>query len=434
MELQFFIGFILGGALSFLASWLFFLNRKTKELQSFQNEKLELEKSLATAQAENRELHHRLDLHKKDIEEIKQRMVLELSQAHHQSLQQSAQQLSQSSKNQMETVLAPFQNQLKELQERIHKTYDQESRERLSLQEQIKMIVQTHEKMTFETASLTKALRGESRAQGNWGELTLKRVLEASGLREGHEYQEQGKGFGFRDEQGVLRKPDYLILLPENRQIVIDSKVVLNSFEKYMQAEAEAEKVALRKEYMASIQRHIEDLAKKDYTGLHGINSPDFTLMFLPSDGAYLLAIQAEEQIQQKAFAQKVVLTSPSLLLPLLRTVEFVWRQDRQGKNAETIGLSAGRLYDKFVGLLEDLDKVKNQMQASEQSLDEAFSKLKFGKGNLVSRIEKLRKLGAKVKKPIAETWLEEGSEGEEENSQEDSITEPLPQRPEVIS
>lgn len=403
----------LGAVLAASLVWIYLQKIQGKEREKLFSEKAELERQLATLQAEKAALSQRLEEHKQDIQEIKDKIVLELSQAQNKAVQESADQLTRLSKQNLEGLLNPFQSQLKDLQEKIHKTYDIESRERLSLQEQIKMIVQTHEKMTLETSSLTRALRGDSKLQGDWGELTLKRVLEASGLREGYEYQEQGKGLGLRDEEGVLRKPDYLVLLPEERHVVIDSKVVLTAYERYVNGASDSERQQYQKEFCASVSRHVEDLAKKDYSALHGINTPDFTLLFLPSDGAYMLALQSEDQLQRKAYEKRVILTCPSLLLPLLKTVEFVWRQDRQSKNTEKIADSAGKLYDKFVGFLEDLEKVKMQLQASEKSLDEAFSKLKYGRGNLIGKIEGLRKLGAKVKRPIASEWVEAEPEAE---------------------
>lgn len=413
--IDFSLGMGLGSVLGGLVCYILIQRRREEALSPHLDLRVQLEKQISGLEVEKKSLLTRLEEHKKDIAELKQRIVLELSQAHSLALKENTDQLSQKSQRGLESLLQPFQLQLKELHEKIHRTYDTESRERLSLQEQIKMIVQTHEKMTTETASLSKALRGDSKVQGQWGELTLRRVLEMSGLQEGHEYQEQGKNLGLRDEDGILRKPDYLILLPDQRHIVIDSKVVLTAYERFYRTDVEEEKAAYRKEFSLALQRHIEDLGEKDYASLHGINTPDFTLMFLPSDGAYLLALQSDDSVLNKAFAKKVILTSPSLLLPLLRTVEFVWRQDRQGKNAEKIALSAGKLYDKFVGFIEDLERVRNQIQTSERSLDDAFSKLRDGKGNLVGRIENLRKLGAKVKKPLSTEWVEDENQIEGE-------------------
>ena len=409
------LGVTLGALAGVLITYLRLHKNFLAERVQLQLHNSELEQKLAAANAERGALVNRIDEHKKDIQDIKEKIVLEITQAQHKSVQESSDHLHKVSKQNLESLLNPFQNQLKELHERIHKTYDVESRERISLQEQIKMMAQAHEKMTLETGSLTKALRGESKQQGDWGEITLRRVLESSGLREGFEYKEQAKGLGLRDEEGVLRKPDILILLPEDRQLVIDSKVVLTSYEAFVRAESIDEKALYQKEFMLAVNRHVEDLSKKDYSSLEGINVPDFTMMFLPTDGAFALAMQSEEQLHFKAWQKKVILTSPTLLLPILKTVEFMWRQDRQGKNAEKIADSAGKLYDKFVGFIEDLEVVKVQLQNSEKALDQAFGKLKNGKGNLVMQTERLRGLGAKVKKQIPAAWVEEETELEPE-------------------
>jgi DNA recombination protein RmuC len=407
------LGLLVGALGGVLLTYMRMQRQSQERLISLQEARALAEQKLAVVDAERSSLQVRLEEHKKDVQEIKEKIVLELSQAQQKSVLESSERLSKASKQSLENLLSPFQNQLKDLHEKIHRTYDIESRERLSLQEQIKMMAQVHEKMTVETSSLTKALRGDIKLQGDWGEITLRRVLEASGLREGLEYMEQGKGFGLRDDEGVLRKPDYLILLPENRQLIIDSKVVLTAYESFVRADTAEEKLLHQKEFMGAVNRHIEDLSKKDYSSLEGVYAPDFTLMFLPTDGAFALALQSEEQLHFKSWQKKVILTSPSLLLPILRTVEFMWRQDKQGKNAEKIADSAGKLYDKFVGFIEDLEEVQKQLQGSEKALDEAFLKLRDGKGNLVRRAEQLRDLGAKVKKQIPADWVNGLPEGE---------------------
>lgn len=401
------LGVLLGGLAAVLLTYLRLQKAFQLERMRILQEKSELEQKLAASLAEKESLGRRIQEHKSDIQEIKEKIVLEITQAQHKVAQESTDQLHKLSKQNLENILSPFQSQLKDLHEKIHKTYDVESRERLSLQEQIKLMAQVHEKMTVETGSLTKALRGESKFQGDWGEITLRRVLENSGLRQGTEYVEQGAGFGLRTEDGSVRKPDFLILLPEDRQIIIDSKVTLTAYERFISCAEGEEKIKFQKEFVNSVNRHVEDLSKKDYASLHGIQSPDFTLMFLPSDGAYILALQSEQELQTKASNKRVILTCPSLLLPILRTVEFVWRQDRQSKNSEKIADSAGKLYDKFVGFVEDLEKVRQQLQQSERSLEDAFGKLKDGKGNLIRRTEHLRELGAKVKKQIPPELLE---------------------------
>ena len=405
------LGGVIGGGLLAL---VWFQRVRAELALSGQRLLAEKDQLIARLEVEKQSLEDRLRNQKQDLDEVKEKLLLELKTAQMRALEESLPQLRAQNREQLDLLLSPFQSQLKDLSERIHRTYDVESKERVSLKKEIELLLRAQEKMSAETESLTKALRGDSKAQGDWGEITLKRVLEASGLREGQEYQEQGKGFDLRNSEGQLRKPDFLILLPEERVMIVDSKVSLSAYELFIREETEPLKEKFLKDFLASIHRHIEDLSEKDYPALYGIQSPDFTLMFVPTDGAFSLAMQSDVQLHEKAWSKRVVLVSPSLLLPILKTVEFMWRQDRQSKNAERIARAAGLLYDKFSGFLDDLEKVKTHIGHTDKALEEAFSKLKFGQGNLVRQVERLRDLGARSKKKISANWLE-GAEAESE-------------------
>lgn len=411
---MFLFGLFVGAATIFL--WM---QRRLRMVESEQGAlMLDQKMQVVRLETEKAGLAMRIEEQKQYVDEVKDKLLLEVKAAQMGALEQSLPRLKAQNIEQLDLLLSPFQMQLKELNEKIHRTYDLESRERLSLQKEIELLLKAQEKMTVETENLTKALRGDSKSQGDWGEITLKRVLEASGLREGEEYQEQGKGFDLRNEEGFLRKPDFLILLPEERVMIVDSKVSLTSYELLIREDASPMREKFLKDFLLSIHRHVDDLSLKDYPALYGIQSPDFTLMFMPTDGAFTLAMQSDPQLHEKAWSKRVVLVSPSLLLPILKTVEFMWRQDRQSKNAENIAQAAGRLYDKFAGFLEDLEKVKHHLGLTDKALDEAFGKLKLGQGNLVRQVERLRELGARSKKKISAQWVEQAEPVEIEEAQ----------------
>lgn len=309
----------------------------------------------------------------------------------------------ESGQQKWQQIFSPLDGELKELRERIHQVYDKESRERLSLKNEIEFMLRAQTQLSTDTQSLAKALRGEAKAQGNWGEVVLEKILESSGLREGHEYVIQGRGLGLKSEAGQVLRPDVLIHLPGERHLIIDAKVSLTAYEKFIRSESASEKEAAVKEFSASLRRHIDDLASKNYAHIYGINSPDFVMLFVPTDGAFSFAHQTDPQLFITAMEKRVAVVSPSLLFPNLKTIEAIWRQDRQNRNAEEIARQGGALYDKFVGLLEDVQTLGNHLQKAEKTRLDLVSKIQSDHGtSIINRIENLRELGAKTKKRLA--------------------------------
>ena len=270
-----------------------------------------------------------------------------------------------------------------------------------------------NQQITQEAKNLTTALKGQSKTQGNWGEFILESILEKSGLVKGREYVVQES---ITAESGKRFQPDVIIKLPENRSIVIDSKVSLNAYEKYISNEDEHQKQLALREHINSIRSHTKNLNSKNYQNLYQLESLDFVLMFMPIEPAFALAVQNDPSIFNDAFEMNIVIVSPSTLLATLRTVESIWRQEKQNKNAMEIARQGGALYDKFVGFLEDLKSIGDRLDQAKGSYDNAWKKIKEGSGNLVSRAEKIKQLGAKVSKTLPSSILNRTDLEEDDN------------------
>lgn len=306
---------------------------------------------------------------------------------------------------QLDTILKPFKEQVNAFGKKIEDNYITETKERHLLKDQIIQLRSLNERLSDDANNLTKALKGENKTQGNWGELILERILESSGLREGHEYETQGS---YKDEQGKMYRPDVLIHLPDEKDIVIDSKVSLVAYDHYMKAEEENEKANALKQHVASIRAHIKGLSDKKYENLVGVKSLDFVLLFMPIEGAYMLALENDANFFQEAIKENIMVVGPSTLLVTLRTIEYIWRNERQEQNAQEIAQKGADLYDKFVGFVEDMEKIGGQISKTQESYDSAMNKLSTGKGNLIKRTEDMKKLGIKTKKKIDAKLLEE--------------------------
>jgi len=270
-----------------------------------------------------------------------------------------------------------------------------------------------HKGLMQQTESLTRALRGDSKVQGDWGEMILEGLLESTGLREGHEYIVQGKGLGLKSEDGKIKKPDVVVRLPQEKDVIIDSKVSLTAYERYFKCETDEQRHLEAEALVESIENHIKSLAKRDYASLYGINSPDYVLMFIPIDGAYLLASQSSPGIYQAALEKGIHLVSPSFLMPALRMIHNLWERDKQSKNAIRIAEEAGKLCDKFVDFVTDVQEVQLALGKAGDAAENAMKKLKTGNGNLIKRVEDIKKLGARAKKQL-KISEEPGDEREE--------------------
>ncbi len=342
-------------------------------------------------------------------------MRLEFASLSAKLFKEKSEEFSGHNKVSLEQLLNPLRERIQQFEKRVEDSHKEGRDQHVQLKTQIEGLFQMNQRLSLEAQNLTTALKGENKKGGNWGEVVLERVLESSGLEKGREYRVQPS---YQGEHGVQR-PDIVIDLPDNRHLVIDSKLSLVAYERYCAAETpEAAELDLEA-HIQSIRQHIDGLSAKKYQEIHALNSVDFVFLFMPIEPAFIEASKKDPALFQTAFSRNIVLVSPSTLLATLRTVASIWKQENQNRNVREIARQAVALYEKFVGFLADLDKVGKSIAATQESFNEARAKLSQGKGNLVSRVENLRKLGAKSGKVIPATWTDgAGDEGREEGGE----------------
>ena len=317
-------------------------------------------------------------------------------------LENNAQKLSQTHQSSLHQLLDPLKEKLTSFEKRVEDAYYQEARERFNLQKEIEKLVSLNYQMSEDAQNLTRALQGDSKFQGNWGELVLATVLEKSGLREGEEYVVQGKDMKLVSENGSRLQPDVIVNLPDQKHIIIDAKVSLTAYEQFSSLEDREAKNQSLKQHLRSIHNHINQLSEKHYPAIPALQSPDFVLMFMPIEPAFSLAIQHQTDLFQYAWERKIVLVSPTTLLATLKTVASIWKLEHQNANAQEIARQGGALYDKFVGFVEEMEKLGVHLDRASRSHSDAMNKLVNGHGNLATRAEKLRELGVKTNKKIS--------------------------------
>lgn len=295
-------------------------------------------------------------------------------------------------------LLQPFREQITQFSKQTEERFVKESSDRAVLHKEISLLKTLNERIGEDALNLTKALKGENKLQGNWGEIVLERILEQSGLREGSEYETQGT---FKDENGRILRPDVIVHLPQEKDIIIDSKVSLVAYEAFMTAEDPADKERALKQHLQSIQMHIKGLSEKRYENLPGVRTLDFVLLFMPIEGAFLLALEQDNSFFKTAYEHNIMVVGPSTLLVTLRTIEHIWRTERQEQNAQEIVRQAENLLDKFAAFAEDMNKIGVNIERTQNAYDDAMNKLSTGKGNLIRRAENMKKLGLKPKKEL---------------------------------
>lgn len=313
-------------------------------------------------------------------------------------LEEKSKRFAEQNQQNLDTLLKPLQEKLTDFRKQVDDTYQSEARERFALKQEVEKLANLNVRMTDETRALTNALKGESKTQGDWGELVLETILENSGLRKGEEYIVQDS---HTVADGSRLQPDVVIRLPEAKHLVIDSKVSITAYTRYMQAEDDATKTSELNSHVLSIKQHIQGLSAKNYQDLYGLGSIDFVLMFIPVEPAFLAAMRHAPEIYQEALKKNIVMVCPSTLLATVRTVAHLWRQEHQNRNAQEIARQCAMLYDKFVGFVEDLDKVGQRLEQAQSSYTDAVGKLKTGRGNLIRTAENVKKLGVKPNKSL---------------------------------
>lgn len=380
---------------------------KEEKLALHNNELIGLSAQLDT---QNKNLEEKLTEQKAEIEKLQAKFTLEFQNIANKLLKENSSEFALSNQKRLDEILTPLKENIKAFEKKVEDKYDNELKERTSLIEQIKSLSDLNQQMRTDAQNLTKALKGDSKAQGNWGEFILEKILESSGLRKGEQYETQ---FTTSNDEGGRMFPDVVIKLPEDKHIVIDSKVSIVAYTNFLEAVTEEEQVICVKAHITSVKSHINGLSEKNYAHAKGINSPDFVLMFLPSEPSFSFTLQSDQSIYNYAWDRKIVLVSPTTLLATLRTITSVWKQENQTKNAIEIAKQSGALYDKFVGFLEDLDKIDRGLVTAKTAYDGAVNKLKTGTGNLVGRVEKLKVLGAKTTKNLPASFSDDDNENE---------------------
>ncbi|BEI40186.1 MULTISPECIES: DNA recombination protein RmuC [unclassified Polynucleobacter] len=353
----------------------------------------------AELDSERKQVQHRID----SLNEAKEALTNQFKNLANEILEDKTKKFTEQNAQQLDILLKPLQTKLTEFKEQVSNSYEKESRERFALKHEIERLANLNLKMSDEARSLTNALKGDSKIQGNWGELVLESILESSGLRKGEEYLVQDSHM---QADGSRLQPDVIIKLPEGRHLVIDSKVSITAYARHTEAASpdEADKELLA--HIQSIRQHIQGLSGKNYAGIADIASVDFVLMFIPIEPAFLSALKSAPNLYQEALSKNIVLVCPSTLMATLRTVAHLWRQDQQNKNAMEIARQCASLYDKFVGFVEDLEQIGKRLEQAQSSYHDAFNKLKTGKGNLIKAAEKVKELGVKPNKMIASNLL----------------------------
>lgn len=332
------------------------------------------------------------------LEDAREELRLQFAGLAQQIFDEKSARFSELNRDKLEAILQPFNSHLTALKQEINEIYRHDSRERFSLKNEIIQLRDLNQQVNQEAINLTRALKSDTKIQGNWGELVLERVLERSGLRRGIEFETQG---GFRDNSNRLLKPDVLVHLPEGRDIIIDSKVSLISWEKFVNSDDESRRATHLTGLIKAIRDHITILSQKNYPELNGIHSLDFVLMFMPIEAAFSTVFQQDENLFGEALAKNIIIVTPTTLLATLRTVENIWQFEHQSKNSLEIARRAGIMYDKFRGFLEEMEKIGKQLSTCHSTYDNALLRLTQGRGNLIAQAEQLKELGIQVKKDI---------------------------------
>ena len=375
----------------------------SSEKENLQKEKESLAIHLAKKENDFDNLLERNKEQKQEVEQLQEKFTKEFENLANKILEEKTVKFTEQNKENLKNILSPLQDKIQLFEKKVEDTHKESIDYHAALRQQILGLREMNEQMSKETINLTKALKGDSKMQGNWGELVLERVLEKSGLEKDREYFVQQSHV---TEDGNRVFPDVIINLPDGKKMIIDSKVTLIAYERYINEEDSDIKNQHLKEHIISINRHVEQLGSKNYHDLYHMESPDFVLLFIPIESAFAVALNQDTSLYNKAFEKNIVIVTPSTLLATLRTIDSMWTNQKQQENAIEIARQAGALYDKFEGFVSDLIKIGKKMDEAKAEYGNAMNKLIDGKGNLITSVEKLKKMGAKAKKALPEAVL----------------------------
>ena len=380
------------------------------EKETIRTEKDSLAIQLSKKEVDFENLWERNKEQKEEVEKLQEKFTKEFENLANKILEEKSNKFTEQNKENMKNILTPLQDKIQLFEKKVEDTHKESIDYHAALRQQILGLREMNIQMSKETINLTKALKGDSKMQGNWGELVLERVLEKSGLEKGREYEVQQ---AFTTEDGNRVFPDVVINLPDGKKMIVDSKVSLTAYEKYSNEEDDSLKLGYLKEHVQSIKRHVEQLGNKNYHDLYQIESPDFVLLFIPIESAFAMALNEDTSLYNKAFEKNIVIVTPATLLATLRTIDSMWTNQKQQENALEIARQAGALYDKFEGFVSDLIRIGKKIDETKTEYAGAMSKLVEGKGNLIVSVEKLKKMGAKAKKALPENIINRAQKDE---------------------
>lgn len=378
------------------------INKLENTLEDKEIECIDLNKVLAGQEQIIQNQKEKLAEQDKNLQDIQEQLRLEFAHTANSLLEEKSQKFTAQNQENLDNILKPLQEKIRSFEQKVSHYYSDQTKDRATLKEQIRQLTQLNQQMNEETRNLTKALKGEAKTQGNWGELILERILERSGLRKNAEYFTQQH---YISDSGSHQFPDLILKLPNKKHLIIDSKMSLTAYERFSSAVTDLEAEKALKEHLVSVKKHVKELSVKKYQQIHELNTLDFVLMFIPLEAAFALAMQNDHNLFYQAFEQNVIIVSPMTLLATTRTIANVWQQENQNRHALEIAQQAGRMYDKFVNFVGDLEQIGTRIQHLDQSYQDAMKKLQLGKGNLMSKAIKLKELGAKTSKQLPEKY-----------------------------
>jgi len=387
------------------------VNKLIQEKNSLNEEKHQIDIRLAQKVSEFNNLEEKLNENKAEVEKLQEKFSKEFEILASKILEEKSVKFTEQNKENLKNILSPLQEKIQTFERKVEDTHKESIDYHAALRQQILGLKDLNLQMSKDTINLTKALKGDSKTQGNWGELVLERVLEKSGLEKDREYFVQQS---FTNAEGKRILPDVVIHLPDGKKMVIDSKVSLTAYEQFVNSDDDYEKSQFLKEHVNSLKRHIEQLSEKRYEDIYKIESPDFVLLFIPIEPAFAVALNIDNQLYNKAFERNIVIVTPTTLLATLRTIDSMWNNEKQQRNAIEIARQAGALYDKFEGFIADLTNVGKKMDEAKAEYRGAMNKLFEGKGNLIVSVEKLKKMGAKSKKSLPQNIIERAEDIED--------------------
>ncbi|MDQ2179903.1 DNA recombination protein RmuC [Marinifilum sp. D714] len=384
------------------------IKREKEEIVNLLGEEREknekLTRSVSISATERKNLEERLENQKQELEELQKKFTTEFENIASKILKENTKEFTTSNQKNMDDILGPIKEKLTSFEKKVEETYDKELRDKISLKEEVKKLYDLNAKISDEANNLTKALKGDVKKQGNWGEVVLERILERSGLSKGEEYERE---VVTQNSEGQTIRPDVIIRLPEEKHVIVDSKVSLVAYERFVNSNGEEDKDKFLKDHIISMKAHVKELADKHYQSSEALNSPDFVLMFVPIESSFAMAVQADQELFNYAWENKIVIVSPSTLLATLRTIASIWKQEHQNRNVLEIARQGGALYDKFVGFVDDMISLGRQMDTAKKTYATSMNKLTEGRGNLIRSAEKIRELGAKVKKKLPQALID---------------------------